>query len=258
MRKINKSNPPNALTLYYSQFQKNTWENFYHYNSGSDYKVIKNLILTDQAYLCAYCEVSLNSIGDHRRRVEHFHPKRDRSGVVNWGLAWSNLLGVCLGGTYSSGDGVAQFPLPANLSCDSAKDRNHKVGNPEGIILNPLEMMKFPSLFQLDKLNCFLEPCTEGCERYAPKNNIFDSTIKLVENTINVLNLNCSRLSEARKGVLKYYNQKAAAAAKVRDKYYKAKLADEWFGRGVTSLFTTKRLLLGEEAEKVIRGEDRS
>lgn len=254
MRKINKSPPPNSLTRYFWDRRNATWDNFRDYNSGDSYREIKNLIFNDQNFLCAYCEMDLKAFSQMRQCIEHFHPKRDRKKTVNWGLAWHNLLGVCTGGSdQAKFDGSKKYPPRRNLSCDSHKEKILKNNNPEGNILSPLEIIEYPTLFKFNKAEGHLEPCPDGCGEYTPKLNNFGSTLELVKNTIRVLNLNCDRLSDRRKDILDDYVARMVYARKNGDRSVKENLAEEWFGNKVMGFFTTRRLLLGDEAEKVIK-----
>ena len=128
MKKLYKSPPPNELTTYAASYPTDRWDDFCTHAAedqrpGDDYRAIKRRLIDDQGGLCGYCE---QKVGDHDsslQRIEHYHPKSDKSDqAVNWALLWPNILLVCTGG---EGDG-ANYSLPKNLSCDAHK--NHVFG----------------------------------------------------------------------------------------------------------------------------------
>lgn len=195
MKKTNKSAPPNKLTEYAAGNPTNDWENFRNHNQSNDYKAIKQLIFNEQGGLCAFCESAVNE--SHKQRVEHFHPKSDKTNPnYNWALDWENIIGVCFGG-----DDVDQkiHPLPNNLSCDSYKGRLINKGGLaeacEDYLLNPLELPAFPCLFDFNKRTGELKP-KDDYEGLEFQNNKYTSTTELIANTIKYLNLNCDRLNE--------------------------------------------------------------
>jgi uncharacterized protein (TIGR02646 family) len=252
VKKINKSPLSNSLTQYARQNSQANWDDFRNYNQGNNYKQIKALIFTEQGCLCAFCENEVKEA--YKQRVEHFHPKSDKTNPNhNWALDWNNVTGVCIGG---EGSDKSTHPLPANLSCDAFK--NHLINQGklseqcEGYLLNPLELPAFPCLFDFNKRTGKLEPKPnyEGIEF---QNNKYTSTAELVTKTIEHLNLNCDRLNEQRLEVLKIYNQEIAKARKNNDKTIFTKLVQRWFQKRWISFFTTRRILLGEEAENYLK-----
>jgi uncharacterized protein (TIGR02646 family) len=248
LKKINKSLPPNPLTEYAQQYPENNWDDFYN---TPHYKEIKTLIFSEQGSLCAFCE---NEIFEtHKQRVEHYHPKSDKTNSNhNWALDWTNVIGVCLGG---SDVDKSIHPLPANLSCDAYKDyliTTKKLGeNCEGHLFNPLHLPAFPCLFDFDKRTGELKPKDDyaGIEF---ENNQYGSTAELVEKTIEHLNLNCDRLNQQRLALLRQYNQEIAKARKNNDKSIFTKLAERWFKKQWLPFFTTRRILLGNHAENYL------
>ncbi len=260
MKKINKTPAPNELTQYaqtnhYAELTGVKWENFKNHNGGSDYRSIRTKILDDQGGLCAYCETSIINLPPHKQRVEHFHSKSDSDDPnKNWALDWNNVICVCIGGDDSD---KQLHPLPENLSCDSHK--NHLINRKkfpqacEGYLLNPLLISAFPSLFDLDKATCELKPNSDVCQKVEINNNQMGTTQALVQNTIDILNLNCDRLTQDRRAVLNSYNQWVTKARKQNDKQCFNKMASCWFQTRWTSFFTTRRILLGNHAETYLK-----
>ncbi len=216
------------MTEYAQNYPQHHWDDFRNNNQGNNYQAVKNIIFTDQGGLCAYCENEVNET--HRQRIEHFHPKADLSNQNrNWALDWTNLIGVCLGG---SDVDKSIHPLPANLSCDAHKD--HLVGNNklpiacENHLLNPLNLTAFPCLFDFDKRTGELRAKADY-DKIKIVQNQFGTVTELVEKTIEILNLNCDRLNKQRLAVLNQYNKEIKKARQINDQEIHSKLATRWF-----------------------------
>lgn len=256
MKKINKSQPPNALTTYAVSYPNNDWDNdFRNDQNGITYKTIKNLIFLDQGYLCAYCETQISNNTPNKQRVEHFHPKSDKSNTaMNWSLDWNNVIGVCLGGEDAD---KSKHVLPANLSCDAYKNyliiKNKLPTSCEGYLINPLQMAAFPCLFTLNKRTGELKPNIQNCTQVIFEDNQYPTTVELIEKTIEYLNLNCDRLNQERRDVLYQYEQQVKKARQLNDKNYFSKLASQWFQKQWPTYFTTRRILLGQHAETCLQ-----
>jgi uncharacterized protein (TIGR02646 family) len=253
LKKINKSSPPNKLTEYAQQNPQASWNEFYDVNQSNDYKTIKELIFKEQGGLCAFCENEV--IGTHKQQLEHFHPKADKTNPNhNWALDWKNIIGVCSGGKYVD---KTVYPLPANLSCDAYKDHLITKGklaeSCEGYLLNPLELLAFPCLFDFNKRTGELIPNDDyaGIEF---ENNQYGKTSEFIEKTIEYLNLNCDRLNKDRIAVFHEYERllKKARADKKSPNDFLDKLAKHWFQKQWLPFFTTRRILLGNHAENYL------
>ncbi len=254
MKKINKSSPPNSLTLYESQFPMHDWGKFRDHKGGSSYKTVKQNMLSDQGGLCGYCETKIEAIPEYKQRVEHYHSKSDNADPkTNWALDWQNVFAVCLGGSSLKEEDKKAYPLPINLSCDAYK--GHLINKKklpeacEGYFLNPLRIISTPSLFDFDRSTGALKANKITCRKFADIDNQYASFEELVEKTIEILNLNCQRLLDDRLVVLKAYNQEVAKARKIRDREGFNKLTERWFQKKWPSFFTTRRILLGKHAE---------
>lgn len=256
LKKINKTPGNNPLVQYAANNPNNTWENF-RGDNAADYKEIRQDIFTDQGGLCAYCEAEVQSLSENLQRVEHFHSKSDDSNEdKNWGLDWHNVFGVCVGGSGHDTD-KKKYLLPANLSCDAHKAHlidKHKLSEAcEGYFINPLELIAIPCLFGFEKATGELFADILACAQYTPRLNQYGSVVELVEKTIDILNLNCERLKDARREVLKSYNQEVAKARKANDRKFHEKLARRWFGTQWRSYFSTRRALLDSHAEAYLQ-----
>jgi len=240
------------LTEYAQSHPQDNWDvDFRNSNQGNDYKTIKELIFNDQGDLCAFCENEVNDV--HKQRLEHFHPKSDSNPNHNFALDWTNLIGVCFGG---SDVDKTIHPLPANLSCDAYK--NHLIVKNklplacEGLLLNPLEFPAFPCLFELDKRTGELKS-KDGYEEFGIDNCHYSTIAELVEKTIEYLNLNCDRLNKQRLAVLNQYNLVIKKAHTNNDRQIHSKLAIRWFQKQWLPFFTTRRILLNEHAENYLQ-----
>lgn len=262
MKKINKSLPPNPLTLFAANQPAVNWDDFRNHSvsgqaAGTDYKATKQLIFDDQGELCAYCEEKTAHTQPDKQRLEHFHSKSDKTNPQkNWALDWDNIFGVCLGG---SDVDQSAHPLPANLSCDSHKDRcltGAQKNNCEGLYINPLHLHAFPCLFDFNKRTGELTAHAVNCQQVVFSPNQHASTEALVTKTIEILNLNCKRLTDNRRKVfaeLQRLNTSARLAGK-KGKVFMQELTQEWLKSApYQNFFTTRRILLGQHAETHLR-----
>jgi len=150
MKKVNKSDIPQKLEIYFANNPTKTWIDFK--KSKNRYEDIIYKLKQDQGGVCCYCENNfhqeLTIIGDFR--VEHFHPKSDTSNShKNWNLIWSNLLGCCTGGNQNieNPDFLKERYIAnhEDRHCDVLKDNN----NWDDRILNPLKIPAFPPIFKV-------------------------------------------------------------------------------------------------------------
>lgn len=219
MKKCQKLPEPAALVAYRQALPDGAWEvmrnNPFHKGQEA-YRGIKTILVRGQRCLCAYCEIRIaDGMDDHtidakkqEQRVEHFHPKEDQDGPMNWALDWPNLWAVCHGGTPRPPGGFPADPnrylppLPENLSCDAFKDHQIKKGKlsswPEGWILGPGEVPAFPILFQFAP-DGTPEPDPRNCADQALPQNQYSDTTTLIRQTIEHLNLGCPRLNRSRR-----------------------------------------------------------
>ncbi|MBE0469901.1 MAG: TIGR02646 family protein [Methyloprofundus sp.] len=258
MKKINKSLPPNDLTVFSNAQPQATWQDFRDLNQSADYKQLRAKMLVDQGGLCAYCEKKIDSLSENLQRVEHFHPKSDTSNpAINWALDWQNVFAVCTGGSQKDEMDSQSYQRPDNLSCDAYKDHlisaNKLPETCEAHLLNPL-LLSPHCLFDLDKRTGRLKANSNACRalNYQGQNQ-FALIEDLVENTIKVLNLNCQRLCDDRLEVLKQYNQEIARAIKQNNSDIFKQLPQRWFSKKWPSFFTTRRILLGKHAEDYLQ-----
>jgi len=253
LKKINKSVPPNDLTQFFNLNPSASWKSFRDSNNSHDYTAVKQLIFTDQGELCAYCEISLRKIPLHKKSIEHYHSKSDKSNPnLNWALDWNNVIGVCFGGS----DSKEKYPLPSNLSCDSYKAHLESINKLpkqcEGYVLNPLDLIATPCLFDFDKATGKLKVNDEACLVYIPQNNNYETVVELVGKTIDIFNLNCDRLIQERRLIFHDYQRKIKAAKKANNIQIHDQLADYWFSNKWPSFFSIRRILLARPAEQYL------
>lgn len=114
---INKTHEPNSLTEYRKTI-------------GSSYKglpshtkdELRESLLKDQGYICAYCMKPIHKVND--TKVEHYIPQENANE-----LDYHNLLAVCTG---NEGQSAAPFLQRAKTKYENQEKRTAYVG----IILN--------------------------------------------------------------------------------------------------------------------------
>jgi uncharacterized protein (TIGR02646 family) len=171
VKRVLKNSAPASLQAYLQHQPDAPWEalrNDALYGGQQAYQDIRVQTHQDQGGLCAYCEMGIRDNDSLKSRIEHIHPKSDKTTPTNWALAWHNMLAVCAGGSYRY-DTVPYTlePLDQNLSCDAHKDRliqqGHLAAACEGLLLNPLHLPLWPSLFKINKFNGALGACEVQC-----------------------------------------------------------------------------------------------
>lgn len=269
MKTIKKGNAPTSLSVYLSKYPHHSWNTTRHNKKNNGNIVIKECRKTcidEQGGICCYCECSLDRPDiDAFCRVEHFHQKSDSSQSKNWDLDWQNMFASCNGKTNQNSaqqmtltQARNQYPHPENLSCDAHKNHKIQTGNLqiqcEGILVNPLDLPPFPNLFKISLSGRLLPNCKTCSQVTIPRNN-FPTTQELIQNSIDLLNLNCDRLCHERKRVLHFidkYIEKGRLNGKKPEEVYLS-LIQLFFHKRWPEYFTTIRCRLGEYAEKYLR-----
>lgn len=264
MKRVVRSSEPPALATYRNAVPNSTWDQMKddaHNGGPTAYKDCRTRLIGGQGGLCAYCEIDIRDNNPLRCRVEHFHPKSDTSGSNNWALDWDNMLGVCSGGSCSYAlSPHALEPIADNLSCDAYKDKMINTGklqeDCEGWILNPTQLVASPSLFLLEKSTGRLCPDEFACSQVLEfPNNKHQDIVMLVQHTIDMLNLNCDRLCQARLVVIRDIerNKKRERDARFSAPQGLANLASRYFRQRWPGFFTTIRLCLGSATETYLQ-----
>ncbi len=265
MKRILKGNEPSTLTAYRNAAPLSQWDemkNNPHYGGQQSYQDCRTELVIQQGGLCAYCEIDIHDNDPLKCRVEHFHPKSDVNPQHNWALDWQNMLAVCNGGSYQyiAANGFYLEPMNENLSCDAYKDRmvqSDKLPTQcDGWILNPTQLAAFPVLFILEKHTGKLLPNSVTCGNVLSfANNQHVSVEVLVQHTINMLNLNCERLTTARLLVVRDIenNKKKQRQHGFSPQQGLGNLAQRYFQYQWKAFFTTMRLCLGQPAEDYLQ-----
>lgn len=264
MKRVLKGAEPIPLTQFRNASPQSTWEqmrNDPHFGGRAAYSACKSQAITDQGRLCAYCEISICEENLLTYRIEHFHPKSDINPANNWALDWNNLLGVCNGGSnpHIMEPGFYLEPTNANLSCDAHKDSminsNKLPVSCEGYILNPLQIQATPTVFGVDFSTGKLKPNEENCKAIQDwPHNKHRSVSDLVQNTIDMLNLNCDRLNQARLSLIRSIERdiKKERAAGYTPQQVFTNLAQRYLNKRWPQFFTVIRLRLGNAAESYL------
>lgn len=245
MKKVLKGEEPPLLQTYRNNHPNNTWEQFC--NSSSRRKQTQSYIKTQQAGLCAYCEIHLIEATQNEKadfRVEHFHPKSDDSTAYNWHLDWQNLLGCCHGGSERYvAQASSRFTSPDN-SCDVPKGSRDL----DNVILNPLHIPATPALFSIARsegqISVDIAACTTAGQSQSK-----------AQATIDELQLDGQRLRRFRKALLDQLNAHIGdmvrngqtveqARTKLAQRLLRKDAQNRW-----PAFFTSIRSYLGCEAE---------
>ncbi|MBY0473585.1 MAG: TIGR02646 family protein [Nitrosomonas sp.] len=260
MKRVLRQREPDELARYRRAAPSSTWEQMKSDldSKGPDvYAACRAQLIADQGGICAFCEIDIRDNDPLKCRIEHFHPKSDTSEAHNWALDWNNLLGVCSGGSNKHGDApYTQKPLTDNLSCDAHKDQMIQSGKLpaqcEGWIINPAELVASSCLFGLEKSTGKLSPDPTNCAAsLAWPGNCHPDLQTLVQHTIDMLNLNCDRLCQARLAIIKDIerNKKKQRKAGYSAQQGLTNLANRYLRRQWPGFFTTIHLCLGAATE---------
>ena len=251
MKVIKKSIEPKKLKKYRRKHLSQVWKNVH----PKIRKLYRLKCMKQQGYICCYCECNLNQIGvENFCRAEHFHQKSDTTSTgTNWHLKWNNIFAACNGITHKNDRSA--YPHPNNLSCDSHKNRLIQTKQLsvqcEGLLINPLQIPAFPNIFKIDFATGKLIPDDATCSSVSIPDNRLATTKDLVQNTIDILNLNCDRLCRERKLVLNAIEDMIKVGRekrKSRDEVLRS-IAHHFFQKKWPAYFTTIRCRLGKYAE---------
>ncbi len=196
---------PAPLVAFQQDDSKATWDKL-KAEGRAVYDELCTTLQTDQAGLCAYCELEATKEANSLQ-VEHIVAKSYQDPACNWALHWPNLLAVCTGGSRRAGEGEQEKarylePLPDNLSCDQHKNHLVNTGSlsedSRGFIVNPLDLPAFPPLVAVMNDGSLI-PHPDACAAVEISPDAYSSTEELIARSIEHLNLNCVRLCLARK-----------------------------------------------------------
>lgn len=258
MKRVIRRAEPGELAAYRAANPANSWDQMRGDADGRTvYEVVRTQLIAGQGGLCSFCEIDIRANDPTRCRVEHFHPKSDTTTSHNWALDWQNMIAVCMGGSQRHQQPPhALEPLPENLSCDAHKDKmiqsRRLDEHCEGWIINPLDLPALPGLFFLEKGTGRLMPDEEACAGVGLPGNRHLNTQALVQSTIDMLNLNCDRLCQARLRLVWDIerNKKRLREQGANPQQSLRELAERYFRQRWPGFFTTIRFCLGAVAEQ--------
>lgn len=255
-RVYKRDEAPSLLTRYKERFPHETWEHFRR-NCKGGYQEIKQTILEDQHYLCAYCEINIvlaeedGELDDFR--VEHFYPKSStEEDGNNFHLDWRNLVGVCHGGSQPAVRDAAKrySTYRGDRSCDVPKAGKEITSD----LLNPLHIPSRDRIFRYIEFTGKMVVDEKSCPKYLQRR---------AENTIEELNLNAPRLMRMRKTVINQLREEIEMATAngepfddVLNYLAQTSLLPDIDNRDLP-FFSVIRWYLGDAAEKVIRTSGR-
>lgn len=183
------------------------WDAFRNDDGGKTFRELINDLTNIQHGLCAYCEINLvKMVGEqaiYDREIEHFHPNSDIPHKSDWMFEITNLFAACKGGSETNRFGEKARegykdtarclpPIKKNLSCGGTKE--NKILDEQ--ILKPSELPISPPLFSVSIFNGEISVDENVCHQAGIDPEKAKTTIK-------ELNLNCKRLSQVRKRILK-------------------------------------------------------
>ncbi|MDO4178816.1 MAG: retron system putative HNH endonuclease [Phascolarctobacterium sp.] len=255
-RVYKRDEAPPLLTRYKEKFPHATWEQFRRHCKGG-YPAVKQTILEDQHYLCAYCEISIKLAENEDElddfRVEHFYPKQaTEEDGHNFHLDWRNLIGVCHGGSQPAvPDAAKRFSTyKGDHSCDVPKGGKEITSD----LLNPMHIPAKERLFRYVEFTGKMVVDEESCPKYLQRR---------AENTIRELNLNAPRLMRMRKTVINGLREEIAMSTAngepledVLNYLAQTSLLPDIDNRDL-SFFSVIRWYLGDAAEKIIKTSGR-
>ncbi len=257
MKNIVKGQEPTQLKTYRDNQPTGTWDKRgkpQFKNKNNRYQAVIKQLKKDQGNLCAYCEIDLLEDPDpacEDRRVEHFHPKSDRTTEHNWALDWNNLFATCHGGKVSKVADSDRYTYP-DVSCDIPKENK----NLDDVILNPLQLPAFPLLFGFGTDDGSILVDVEACQSCG-----IDSS--KAQNTIDELHLDAPRLQKFRNQLLDDLKEKLLLLItdnSLSDSEAKTLLAQDLLvkdNRGYwPAYFSTIRFYLLPESDHVLRKEN--
>jgi uncharacterized protein (TIGR02646 family) len=253
MKKVNKNDRvPLELEKYFELNPNKNWEHFKD-ECQTGYKEVLKEIKHNQGGVCCYCELTFYDKRGIRDdfRVEHFHPKSDKSNTdVNWNLIWTNLLGCCNGGSEKNILGGTRF-------ISKQKHRHSDIlkaeENWDDEIVNPLDIPAFPPLFKVTSKG-IMQVLDENC-------NSVNIDIVKAKNCLDEkkLNLNSPALCEWRESVIKNLDDEIEKAFEITEDYAEAMLdtlaiyLSKDTNNNFQPFFSTIRSYFEEDAEEYLR-----
>ncbi|MEQ3640043.1 MAG: retron system putative HNH endonuclease [Alteromonas sp.] len=252
MRRIAKS-PSNILSNYCLKNPVSNWNEFRNFDLGVEYKKLKETLYRDQSGLCAYCEAKIPEDEPNLQRVEHFNSKHAHTPANNYCFDWQNILLVCLGG--EDFEEQKKYPLPSYLSCDAHKaylEGKHAryTGDWNGLIYSPLALSQHCELISFCKASGKLIPDQNACSAVSLSPNSYGSTLELVDETLRILNLNCSRLCDSRLKVFRLYERYKKACRVGKPRQY-LQLVEAWSSGSPGQFQTTRDLLISSDSRLI-------
>lgn len=152
------------------------------------YKELRNILLNNQHYLCAYCE---SKIFEGHHQIDHIIPKAHTTESHDYTLDLENMVMCCSGGEDTRENADTRSDLEEgsknDRTCGSAKGRSKVEITP---YILPEEIIFSAEVDHVEK-KIRLVPDRDACELY----NI---DVDALNATIETINLNCRRLCNNR------------------------------------------------------------
>jgi uncharacterized protein (TIGR02646 family) len=258
MKRVAKSAEPNELIVFRKAQPSCDWEGMRNdaLNGGMQaYDAIVSVLEADQGGICAYCEIKI-SRATNTTRVEHFVPKALPDLSMNWSLNWDNLLATCMGGSQIRNNPHYFLEPPIeNLSCDAHKQLALGTINCNGLLLNPLYLPAQPLLMRLEYSTGHWHVDEANVNAINWPGNTYTTVGALVDESIRVLNLNCTRLARARLSILHQLEREIQQArrAGLDRSVFMVNLCRRYLGPHYREFFSVYRFRLGDFAEEYLQ-----
>lgn len=193
---------PDGLKAYRAQLKQEgrtpNWSTFRDEEPDA-YRELREALIRTQHGLCAYCEINIHDTSPSQ--VEHYLPKSKASRNepdFDRQLDFRNHLACCMGGTSRTtvrslsekrvdGDDYYHQDLAASQSCGDAK-KDHEPGN---AVIDP-RCLQLQHKIVVVRPDGTIHPDKAGCAASG-------ISVDHVRSTIDILKLDCYRLTYARK-----------------------------------------------------------
>lgn len=267
VKKIDKGTEIGSLKRFRRTNGNLSWKSFRDFKAGgvSIYSLVKQKKMDLQNFICAYCEKKLpadlskivlehvidksnNSVAYSKKRT-----KKKRFKEYNYTYAWDNIVVVCNGGN----DQDPTIEELDRLHCDQFKSHIKKKGESAESLkyfINPHNLKPKKNFYTIDRCTGDISANSAMC------NNEMHNGIELyeaIDKTIEKLNLNIKKLSRQRLEYYTFFESKRETARINSDKNYKKRLTAQWLDANDISFFTTKRYILGQEADNYLSSQNK-
>ena len=162
---IKKGREPKSLTEYKKIINAT-------YDGYRDKDDVRKALMDEQNGLCAYCMCKLKDVSDVQ--IEHYIPQSECGEQPHLALSYTNMLGVCNGGTKSCRDGGKE-----RLTCDAHRGNTPLTIDPwNPSIIDKIEYLHDGTIFSKDhNIDKDLDETLNLNSPFAPHKNARKTTL---------------------------------------------------------------------------------